>query len=329
MQSGIWQFHWGWMLLSRQRPTVRSNFLAAGCIVTPSSGGEPFFGFRTLAGYCHALCKETVFVCGGNRNPDYCDMAEDIETIPPSGNKVFSYNNTWRTACVCGMIQSSCLVISLQPISSELRSMKAIMSEWDLNQKQKSTHAALEVGIASLGRRVAAYLINFLLSCLFGTLAIISIVLRLLEDTDTPQLNELAALSGYAEIKSLFAVSLIVFFIYVLVQTWMMSRYGQSIGKRIMNIRVIKTNGTDAGFVGTVLLREVLFNVVAGIISSILGVLVALVLNNTGSGEMVSNLVQSALWITCFIMACDPKRDRRTLQDMLADTVVVALPPKR
>ena len=109
----------------------------------------------------------------------------------------------------------------------------------------------------------------------------------------------------------------------------MMSRYGQSIGKRIMNIRVIKTNGTDAGFVGTVLLREVLFNVVVGIISSILGVLVALVLNNTGSGEMVSNLVQSALWITCFIMACDPKRDRRTLQDMLADTVVVALPPKR
>ena len=34
-----------------------------------------FFGFQTLAEYCDVLCKETGFVCGGNRNLDYCDVA--------------------------------------------------------------------------------------------------------------------------------------------------------------------------------------------------------------------------------------------------------------
>ena len=98
---------------------------------------------------------------------------------------------------------------------------------------------------------------------------------------------------------------------------------------RLMNIRVIKTNGTDAGFMGAVLLREILFNIIVGIAGSILGMFVALIFNNPSSGEIVSNLVQSALWITCFVMAYDTKRDRRTLQDLLANTVVVALPRKR
>ena len=201
------------------------------------------------------------------------------------------------------------------------------MSEWDLNQA--SAPSALEVSIAPLGRRFAAYLINGFLTGLLFVPAMIAVVLRLLKYMDQSQIKELAVLSQYADMQYLFDIALIALPIYGLLQTWMMSRYGQSIGKRLMNIRVIKTNGTDAGFMGAVLLREILFNIIVGIAGSILGMFVALIFNNPSSGEIVSNLVQSALWITCFVMACDTKRDRRTLQDMLANTVVVALPRKR
>ena len=202
------------------------------------------------------------------------------------------------------------------------------MSEWDLKQEPNNTPAAQEVGIASLGRRTAAYLINSFLTCLFGIPVTILGTLQFLAYIKSPQLNDMAFLSMYAETNSWFYIALIAFLVYGVVQIWMMSRYGQSIGKRIMNIRVIKTNGTDAGFIGTILLREILFNIVVVIVAGILGSLAGLLLGDNANAT-VSNLVQSALWITCFVMACDPKRDRRTLQDMLADTVVVALPPKR
>ncbi len=201
------------------------------------------------------------------------------------------------------------------------------MSEWDLNQA--SAPSALEVSIAPLGRRFVAYLINGFLTLLLIVPATIGAVLRVLKYTGQGEIKELSVLSQYAEMQYLFDITLIILPIYALLQIWMMSRHGQSIGKRLMNIRVIKTNGTDAGFMGTVLLREVLFNIILGIVGSIVGMLVALLFGNQSSGEIVSNLVQSALWITCFVMACDTKRDRRTLQDMLANTVVVALPNKR
>ena len=49
-----------------------------------------------------------------------------------------------------------------------------------------------------------------------------------------------------------------------------------------------------------------------------------LVVNETG-GDLVSLLMT----FINFIMLFSVKRDRRTLYDMLADTVVVKLPPRR
>lgn len=45
--------------------------------------GKTLLGFQMLAGHQHTLYKETSFVFGGNRNLDYCEMAEDIVTICP------------------------------------------------------------------------------------------------------------------------------------------------------------------------------------------------------------------------------------------------------
>lgn len=44
-----------------------------------------------------------------------------------------------------------------------------------------------------------------------------------------------------------------------------MSKTGQSFGKRIMKIKVINLDGRNPGFVGTVLIREILFQTIFGI----------------------------------------------------------------
>ena len=45
-----------------------------------------------------------------------------------------------------------------------------------------------------------------------------------------------------------------------------MSRDGQSLGKKIMGIRVLKSDGSNPGFGGTVLIREVAWSFIVGII---------------------------------------------------------------
>ena len=99
-----------------------------------------------------------------------------------------------------------------------------------------------------------------------------------------------------------------------------MSRDGQSLGKKIMGIRVLKSDGSNPGFGGTVLIREVAWSFIVGIIV----IAVMLAVNETG-GDLVSLLMA----FINFIMLFSVKRDRRTLYDMLADTVVVQLPPRR
>lgn len=49
-----------------------------------------------------------------------------------------------------------------------------------------------------------------------------------------------------------------------------MSKTGQSFGKRIMKIKVINLDGRNPGFVGTVLIREILFQTIIIIFSYLL-----------------------------------------------------------
>ncbi|PIT64186.1 hypothetical protein BHC56_05085, partial [Snodgrassella alvi] len=55
--------------------------------------------------------------------------------------------------------------------------------------------------------------------------------------------------------------------IYTIWQIYWMTKYGQSIGKRLLKIRVIRTNGDNAGFIHNILLREVVYGVIASIVS--------------------------------------------------------------
>ncbi|TFU96699.1 hypothetical protein E4T85_22715 [Bacillus stratosphericus] len=77
------------------------------------------------------------------------------------------------------------------------------------------------------------------------------------------------------------------------------------------------------------MLREVLFNVIVSIASMIIGYLITLVLKGgTETAELIGNALSQLLWIVCLVMLFNKTKNRRTLQDILADTVVVKLPKR-
>lgn len=93
--------------------------------------------------------------------------------------------------------------------------------------------------------------------------------------------------------------------IYTIWQIYWMTKYGQSIGKRLLKIRVIRINGDNAGFIHNILLREVVYGVIASIVS----------IMTLGFGSLIF------LFIPCMVFATS--WHRRTLQDFLAGTIVV------
>lgn len=145
----------------------------------------------------------------------------------------------------------------------------------------------IELELATPWQRIAAYLIN----------TVIYIALFI------PMLIGISNSSEWISIP----ISMAPLLAWSIYQAVIMSKYGQSFGKKIMKIRVADLEGNNPGFVGTVLLREVVFNFVLSVIGMIpvLGVLVTLG-------------VPLALVVMLFT-----DRDRRTLQDILAKTIVI------
>ncbi|MDO1509740.1 MULTISPECIES: RDD family protein [unclassified Neisseria] len=205
------------------------------------------------------------------------------------------------------------------------------MNEINTNGMQMPPPEEVEVEIASAGRRIGAYLLN----CLFSILAYLpfigSIFLAVsdgyvaraggtenLENLAVENINWMWMLGG-----------LLVLLVYVVIQAWYMSRDGQSLGKKILNIRLLKTDGSNPGFWGAVLLREVAFNIMLTIGALIAGYLLALLFGSGGEiADVIANTISLIVWLVCFVMLFNRSKDRRTLQDYLADTVVVRLPKR-
>ena len=190
------------------------------------------------------------------------------------------------------------------------------MSEINLSDLPKTE--IVDVHIASPGARVAAYLLNNLFTFLIWVPFIVMVVFTFDESKELVSESSLSNTPDYAVIT--FFISLAVYLVFGIFQLYYMSRDGQSLGKKIMGIRVLKSDGSNPGFGGTVLIREVAWSFIVGIIV----IAVMLAVNETG-GDLVSLLMT----FINFIMLFSVKRNRRTLYDMLADTVVVKLPPRR
>lgn len=175
----------------------------------------------------------------------------------------------------------------------------------------------VDVHIASPGARVAAYLLNNLFTFLIWLPFIVMVVFTLDESKKLVSESSLFNTPEYFAIT--FFISLAVYLVFGIFQLYYMSRDGQSLGK-IMGIRVLKNDGSNPGFEGTVLIREVVWALAVGVVVTI----VSLAISDTGG-----NLISLLIAFINFIMLFSVKRDRRTLYDMLADTVVVKLPPRR
>lgn len=107
---------------------------------------------------------------------------------------------------------------------------------------------------------------------------------------------------------------LIIFLVYIITQMIVMSRSGQSLGKKMMRIKVIKQDGEKAGFVSVVLVRELVFNFAIGLV-------IGLIFSRNSNPDIYFSLVNLVCLVMLFVQS-----ERRTLQDMLAGTVVVKLP---
>ncbi|UOO76933.1 RDD family protein [Neisseria sp. Dent CA1/247] len=125
----------------------------------------------------------------------------------------------------------------------------------------------VDVEIASAGSRIVAYLLNTLLTILVYMPLFFAVLWPLMPllsaDMSEQEMENALATVEWGGIG--IAFGLLVLLVYTVVQCWMMSKHGQSIGKRIMKIRLLKTDGTNPGFWYAVMVREVGFNIVLGL----------------------------------------------------------------
>ena len=169
----------------------------------------------------------------------------------------------------------------------------------------------IEVELASAGQRIAAYIINnaiwFVLMFIMGF--VWAALVGKPTNADTVKLG-----------MWVIAVSII----YLVIQVILMSCDGQSIGKKIMGIKVIDANGETAGFVRFFLLREIVFSIVFVVNVIVFSIPLNIVLDLNGQYQTIPALVMT---IICGMMLYFAK-DRRTLQDRLANTYVIKLSKK-
>lgn len=78
--------------------------------------------------------------------------------------------------------------------------------------------------------------------------------------------RDLVPREGNGDVTYEYVVALgVLFLIWLGIQVWGLSRSGQSLGMRALRIRVIRPQGTSAGFYRAVFLRVIVFGLLAAI----------------------------------------------------------------
>ncbi len=149
----------------------------------------------------------------------------------------------------------------------------------------------INVELAAPWRRVAAAALNLLIMLVF-TIGVGFVAGLFGSNFGNP------ALIGYGAMLA-----------YVIGQAMLMANSGQSLGKRMMGIRVISEDGSEPSLVQYLLLREAAVLLPLAILLKFLPLI----------GGMLSLVVASA----CILMMFMEDGNRRTGQDMLAKTLVI------
>lgn len=159
------------------------------------------------------------------------------------------------------------------------------------------TPVAEEKPLAARSVRLVAALIDGFLSMLFMLPGLVMIAVEAFQKGTSLEDIEHLNLSSYGAGFTVLTISI---FILAVIQMWLLTATGQTVGKKLMGIRVVRLGDeSNPGFVRVVLLRTF----VPGLIGSLpfgIGILFTLV-------------------DICFIF----RSDRRCLHDLIADTKVV------
>lgn len=189
----------------------------------------------------------------------------------------------------------------------------------------------IEVELAGGWERIGAALLNNVFGIIAAIPTIGGMVAAVIQGREkfNVENNDFESLKNAQQLEILgsifsntwFLLGLLILLVYAIAQCYYMSRDGQSFGKKLLNLKVIKENGDNAGFIGVVLLREIVFNLGCAVILGVLGALLAF-------GNMVQQLLGYIPTLICAVMLF-AAADKRTLQDWIAGTVVVKVPNMR
>lgn len=193
------------------------------------------------------------------------------------------------------------------------------MNDFEMNQPLPPfTEPEIEVTLAKPWRRIVAVLLNGL----FNVLVVMPfMVWMMLTDTDYSLRTQGLESAESQPSVMIYLTMLAAVLIYGGIQLFLMARDGQSLGKKVMRIRVLKQNGTNPGFFGTVFMREMLL----GLIFFAVIFVTALLLGDEVAAQW-GNIGQLGIFVANLVMLFRVQNDYRTIPDLLADTVVVQLP---
>ncbi len=166
---------------------------------------------------------------------------------------------------------------------------------------------------ASAGERLMAWLIDTLIVTIIGFAAAgMGVLLVILFGLDFANFD-FESDWGYIALIGLLVAGIV--FAWLLFVWHMVATQGQTPGKKVVKIRIVKTDGSGLGCL-VMAMREIVGKmVVTGMLTSVLGLIFQLVSVELSSGGM---LIFFALFIWLVI-----DRKNQTLHDKIADTVVI------
>lgn len=151
--------------------------------------------------------------------------------------------------------------------------------------------------LASRGRRLVAVILDGLVTLAVAGTGLVMLVTRFVALKNQGG-GSLSPEILVTELSLPLLILLLPVLVLTIVQVTLLCRHGQTLGKRWMSVRIVRTDGSSVGFVHAILLRSFVIQLIGAI-------------------PMVGGLVSLVDPLLIF------REDRRCLHDLIADTMVV------